>query len=810
MEWVNVCGCLLVGLYLRLLPYPIVITKNAIQFFAQDPYYHARRIQLALTNHWIIPTYDSYSGFPQGLYCFWSNLFDYSILWTGLLIGMGHPTVRQLEIITAFAPVIWGILSLIPAYLLIKKVFDSRVALLSIFFISILPGHIYQTILGRADHYGADAFFPLFMFYFLINALTGDDEVERHWQSFYAGICAVLSWLVWPGSTIFVGTAIGYILIQSIFDYRDGLSQQSCLKTGLFFLFIAWITLTPFCLTSYWGKHGAISYDSISWFQWIFLLLAMCLYTLLIYVQKYFKSKVYSSVVYLIGLVVSIGIITIFTLLFLPDFSDSFLSGLGWVGKTDPWLQTITEFQPLFISIGVFSTFRAITFFSYVIYLLPIIYFVLFWSWFVGGRSRPNKYKQFHPEGCPTHDATFSPARLWFIIYFVVISFLGLYQTRFSHFFVLIVAVGLSLLWVTFWDKCIGFRFQVSGFKFLYLVSCILLLYLLLSPVFQEIRSIQSKYAIVPYPWKETLQWIKDNTPQTSYFDQPYREPEYGILAPWIAGHWINYIAQRPTLANGFHTNSKNNQTSMEFFLTEDINESKTILEDNKIRYVILSDITPSIQGYARVLGKDDSDYIFESIYHPPQGGTQILFQPTLKFNHLISSQLYLNDGVGLSPSAAKEWDAGTPGCYRLVYETPEQWNMENKKVNEIKVFEYVKGAVVRGMAKSGTHIHLSVPIKTNSGRNFLYQQDIQAASSLNSSQKHAGARLKDTSTEVRDTLQGVFQFIVPYSQSNESSHAMEQTHATAPYSIQIGKKVIHMDIDEKTVTQGKIVILPQ
>jgi dolichyl-phosphooligosaccharide-protein glycotransferase len=804
VEWISVFCCLLFAFYVRLLPYSVVITKKSVNFFAQDPYYHARRIQLALANHWIIPTYDSYSGFPQGLYCFWSNLFDYSILWTGFLIGKGHPTIRQLEIITAFAPVIWGVLSLIPAYLLVKKVFNLRIALLSIFFISILPGHIYQTILGRSDHYGADAFFPLFMFYFLINALTpspappltqpsplnkGEGVIkkeDRRWSGFCAGICAALSWLVWPGSTIFIGIAIVYILIQSIFDYQNPRLNHSCLWTGLFVLFITWIILSPFCITSYWGKHGMISYDSISWFQWIFLILAMFVFTIVDILQGYFKTRGYTLRIYILGLISTIGFVWMITWLLVPEFIDSFLSGLGWVGKTDPWLQTITEFQPLFISIGVFSTFRAITFFSYVIYLLPIIYLVLFWTWLKENSKRETRNSKL-------------ASRLWFIIYFVGISFLGLYQTRFSHFFVLIVAVGLSLLCVTIWNKGVrskelGVRYHPSPITYLLSpISCILLLHILLSPVFQEIQSIRGKYAVVPYPWRETLQWIRENTPETSYFDQPYREPEYGILAPWIAGHWINYIAQRPTFANGFHTNSKNNQAGMEFFLTEDLNESNTILENNKIRYIVLTDMTPNIQGYARVLGKDDSDYIFESIYHPPGGGTQILFLPTSKFNHLISSQLYLNDQFSASELETRNSKLETPlGCYRLVYETPEQWDMGNKKVNEIKVFEYVKGAIIRGMAKAGTPIHLSVPVITNSGRNFLYQQD--------------------TFTNP----QGMFEFIAPYSQTScsERHHAMVQTHATAPYSIELGKKIeryhamVQIDVDEKAVTQGKVVIL--
>jgi len=61
-----------------------------------------------------------------------------------------------------------GFIIITTAYLLIRRIFNERIALLSLFFISILPGHIYQTLLGRADHYGADPF-PFIHVLFSIN-----------------------------------------------------------------------------------------------------------------------------------------------------------------------------------------------------------------------------------------------------------------------------------------------------------------------------------------------------------------------------------------------------------------------------------------------------------------------------------------------------------------------------------------------------------------------------------------------------------------------------------------------------------------
>jgi len=55
---------------------------------------------------------------------------------------------------------------------------------------------------------------------------------------------------------------------------------------------------------------------------------------------------------------------------------------------------------------------------------------------------------------------------------------------------------------------------------------------------------------------------------------------------------------------------------------------------------------------------------------------------------------------------------------YRLVYESPTNVFASNKTdVKYVKIFEYVKGAHIRG---SGI---IEVPLVTNTGRNFTYRQ---------------------------------------------------------------------------------------
>jgi dolichyl-diphosphooligosaccharide--protein glycosyltransferase len=753
LELLEVLSIFLLAFLVRIMPYNTVFGGKTVNFFAQDPYYHARRIQLALFNNGIIPTYDSYCGFPDGIHCFWSNLYDYSILWAGMILSGGKPSIWLLETLTAWAPVIWGILSLIPAYLLIRMIFNKQTAFLSMILISVFPGHIYQTLLGRADHYGADPFFPLFMFYFLIRGISlSNMPFRRDLHIFFSGLSLTLSWLVWPGSTIFAGICLVYVILMSWLALENASQYDSSdiLKVGVLLMGTSFISIFPFCAASYWGKIDLFEYDALSWFQLFFLAASMLLFLFLFSLHRIFRFWNINQFKAIMLDILVIFLFGVLMFLFFPDIFSGFKSGLGWVAKTDPWLKTITEFQPIFINIGVISWYRPFAFFSFGILLVPILFLLLLFSWI--------RKKQI------------SAGNLWFGIYSACMIVLGINQTRFSHFFSLIVSTLLAWGLIKGWEmrKAIHFPWKKidSCKELLFGVILTLGIYAILRPALAEMRSIPDKYAVVPGVWKTTLEWLRDNTPPTAYYLEPYSYPEYTVLAPWSCGHWINYIARRPSLANGFHVNKKNNKASMSFYLSDNLTETKDILRKKKVRYLFLTDLLPNLQEYAQVLEKDNFSYVFKVIQHPPQGGTQIGFVPTEKYDHLISTHLYLKDG--------KNTADGTPGCFRLVYETPETWQIQEYSPSVIKIYEFVKGYEFNGKGDPGETISVSVKIKTNTKRLFTYQNSLEIPAS------------------------GHFHIYLPYSQepSNISAYAVE------PYHITIGKQLYLLRLTEKQIAK--------
>ncbi|MDI6783546.1 MAG: hypothetical protein QME64_05545, partial [bacterium] len=681
-------------------------------------------------------------------------------------------------------PAILGAITLIPIFLLTKEVFSKKIALLTSFFYALLPGHIYWTLIGRPDHHSAEPLFPLLMFWSVLVSLRETKSEIRTGQgsalplhSIFAGIMLVGGLLVWTGATIFIAILVVYLLLIIFIIHGDKQKTIAYTKINATLFGTALIILIPICATTYWGKHFLFAYDALSWFHIVFFSGLLIIFVYLGYLSQWLwhKSRSWLLLASFCSFAILIGI----TLLLFPSFITHFTQGVGWVIKSDPWLKTITEFQPLFISLGVVSWFRATSFFGYGLYLLPLVFWLVFYR-IIKRRPLPGLISD-----SPIHRFSDSGI-LWFLLFLVLVTTLGLMQSRFSHFLAYLVAVGYALLTFLLLERIneIFSAFRPPSLKILRVnllptACCLLLtafcLLVLLLPCLREIRSLPGKYAGLPNEWRETLVWLRDNTPPTRFYTEPNKTPEYGILAPWIAGHWLNYIAERPAISNGFHTNAENNRAGMRFYLTEQETEANRILDEKKARYIILTDLTPNLLEYGKLIGTDASAYIFRVVNHPPRGGVQIAFLPTQEFYRLISSRLYLFDGMDNETRT-------TLGNYRLIYETASRWNVESYQVSCLKIFEKVKGATLIGHAIPKTKVRISVPIITNTGREFVY------------------------SAETIADYTGTYKFTVPYS-TTDSPYS---TKAKSSYSITWAKlkKPILVEVTERQVIKGEMINL--
>jgi dolichyl-phosphooligosaccharide-protein glycotransferase len=262
------------------------------------------------------------------------------------------------------------------------------------------------------------------------------------------------------------------------------------------------------------------------------------------------------------------------------------------------------------------------------------------------------------------------------------------------------------------------------------------------------------------------LDWIKKNTPQTSYYLSPYQRPEYGILANWNLGAYIYQIAERPALATAFGSETHGLYEQTAFMSTRHPESAAVIVRENRIRYILLKAAQSvrddfSVAAYGEKTGKI------------PLGTTDV-FRPELS----MYNRLMYYDSASY---ALEEKVVPAVGNYRLVFESNLKTEIRNPLmiVSQYKVFEAVPGARITGRTKPGAEVTLNLPLLTNTGRTMYY-------------------------TDVtRSDKKGIYDFNVPYStetvQGGTKPMGRYVVSGSGPGEIRVG-------VTEAEVFQGLIV----
>jgi dolichyl-diphosphooligosaccharide--protein glycosyltransferase len=306
--------------------------------------------------------------------------------------------------------------------------------------------------------------------------------------------------------------------------------------------------------------------------------------------------------------------------------------------------------------------------------------------------------------------------------------------------------------------------------------------------------------------WYVALRWLKEKTPDPGLgFYDLYREPginkktgeanlyqypasAYGVLSWWDFGYAILYYAHRMPIADpgqrgiGRIENGQVKEVGAGVFLLE-TDEAKAVsyLDELKAKY-ILTDSNFSIMesGLFNVMVKWVQGNMDGYLDSPEDSLT--------KYDNAMMVRLHLLDGSEttivkkVSNNKNIDLDVGALTHFRLLYESPTTARLlpvkdSTRDLKRVKVFEYVKGAKIRGRAVSGTKIEISTQISTNQQRNFAYQNSIVSED-------------------------GNFEFVVPYSTGKQENSDV----SAGEYTIKIGSRTKNIKVSEDDILQGKIV----
>jgi asparagine N-glycosylation enzyme membrane subunit Stt3 len=236
------------------LPWSLVF-RTPIQFNTVDAYYMMRYADVWYS----LPKYD-FMMYPKG-----NDISGVVLGWSGMIAIVSNWFNIPIDIVGAVLPVLFGILTLIPIYIITRVLFGKIPALITTIVASVLPGEfLSRTQLGAADYHAAEIFmFTMAMMFAILSIKT------NRW--YIAGVIAFVIgyYLIWPGALLILfifGVFVLVKLVQWIFAmkltvFRTSVYIGAFAGIGLLFFMsaIGQELLRQFVFMFSWNFSNAIS-----------------------------------------------------------------------------------------------------------------------------------------------------------------------------------------------------------------------------------------------------------------------------------------------------------------------------------------------------------------------------------------------------------------------------------------------------------------------------------------------------------------------------------------------------------------------
>lgn len=688
----------LAGCAIRFIPWSNFITPEGIYFLEGDNYEHLHKITAIVSNFPWAPPYDYYVGFPVGTGNIISPLFD--ITFAGLVKAAFWlaPSKENIEFISAVMPPFMGMLAIIPLFLWCRATFGRGAAIASVSIFAILPAHIFTTMVARPDNEVLEPFWMALLFYPYASSLghaSGEGKGKRPsliYASLATGAVASLALLYWRGALLWWGIVSAHILLSIVISGWKGEKawKDHWLSGAIIFSFTA-VFVAIICLAGVWGMGSGIRFNVISWFHVIFSLLSIAAFSSAALVFHLRDTRGFPALKAVSAGVVLIAGSCLLLILVAPQYFSGIIGGAAVVGGANKWTSSIAQYQPLLTGPSGEFDFNAVRLSTLLLFVVPLVIALISSTLYRGRSSRT----------------------LFFSFAGSVIFVAALVNGRYENVLSLIVAVSGGLLFKYIRDKVAGGAQsparQVAGWS-----AAAGVIALLLIPTYPFYRDLSATGpAIIRGDLEESFLWVRDHTPKTDYLLEPWKKPQYGVMARWEYGGWIEYIAERPSIATLYGSETHGLKESAELFLSSDEGEFLRIMDENQARYLVVSKTIGALPEYAKITGRDTEGYLVE---RKDETGA-VVWSTGPRFFDLAHIRLYFADGVGYdSPIPLRP----VPGM-RLVHESPGTSDVRGffQEVKNVKVFERVRGATVVGSIFPGVKVFLGGIVTTDQGRRF-------------------------------------------------------------------------------------------
>jgi len=574
--------------------------------------------------------------------------------------------------IVVYLPPFIGAAAAVLVFFFIRRTFGVLPAVAAAIVLAISPEHVEATCLGRFDN---EMLEPLLLL-LVIGSYSKSYQREGSIRSaIAAGLMSAVYLTIWRGA-VFPLSIIGMDMLLRVMAPRtDDPCRKSLGKFALYLYLTPALFVSVVCTSNIWGSRNQISFNTVSWFHVILFVTAALLLFVLDRLRQKEKPQWQLAAV-------AVGIIAAVAALFSP-LSHQFGAGISVVAGGNAWIDSIAQYQTGIQGIDFLKSFGLL------IVVLPLGLFLL--------RS-------------PLFAAL--AAKRLLIIWTLFMMLATLARARYAEYLPLNLAVMVAVTVVYLqrkWETAAGFQAMAAPATLVAILLC-------QSPTWRFFTGMYHGNFTIKGDVEETMLWLRDHTPPAGDYLRPALEPQYGVLARWDYGGYIESVAQRPSIATNYGTETYGMEAVARFFTASDEKEMAAALDANKVRYLIIDKVLGDLPMYGKLIGSSKQFFAEQPM---PGGGT--MYVPTSESLDLVVSRLFLADG-SLTRAAGVVFLPVEN--VRLVYESKSTADVEGfpLQVRKIKVFEYSKGAEVVVRGTPGEIVTFSLPVETNQGRRFDFR----------------------------------------------------------------------------------------
>ncbi|WP_372911250.1 oligosaccharyl transferase, archaeosortase A system-associated [Salinigranum sp.] len=234
-DWFHVPALLVVMVLMvaiRIQEFDSFTRDGTVYFSGNDAWYHLREVNYTI-RHW--PTtmpFDPWTNFPYGTSVGqFGTLYDQLVATAALVVGLGGPSESLVSTTLLVAPTVFGALAVVPTYYLGARLGGRVGGLFGALVLALLPGTFLQrTLVGFADHNGAEPFFQALAVLGIVVALSVAERETPVWElvadsewdalrrpALYAalgGVALALYMWVWPPGVLLVGVFGVFTLVK--------------------------------------------------------------------------------------------------------------------------------------------------------------------------------------------------------------------------------------------------------------------------------------------------------------------------------------------------------------------------------------------------------------------------------------------------------------------------------------------------------------------------------------------------------------------------------------------------------------------